>query len=176
MNTTLFTDAIISQYKAALSMLRNVISRVPEDMWNSEEQADTNKSWRLLYHTIWSTQYYLNGKAIDSAFWERAIPGAESLGGAWEDPQTIIPVKGTNSPEELLGFLEDIEANLEMNVKTLPLEQPSGFEWYPYSRFELHINNIRHIQHHTGEIIERLKNKGYSGFDWAIDGNPPAEW
>ncbi len=176
MNTALFTGAIISQYRAALRMLRDVISRVPDEMWDSREHPDTHKSWRLLYHTIWSTQYYLHDNAIDGLFWDKAIPGAESLGGAWEDPETMVPVNGTNSPDELLSFLDNIEVNLQKNVEALPLDGPSGFEWYPYSRFELHLNNIRHIQHHTGQIIERLKNRGYSGFAWAIDGNPPAGW
>lgn len=176
MNTALLTNAIVSQYRAALNMLSDVISKVPENLWNSAEHTDTNKTWRLLYHTLWSTRYYLNEKAVDELFWSRAIPGAESLGGSWEDPAAIVEVKGFNTPEELLSFLDDIKADLQKSVESLPLEAPSGFEWYPYSRFELHINNIRHIQHHTAQIIERLKHNGLSNFPWAIDGTPPMEW
>jgi hypothetical protein len=60
----------------------------------------------------------------------------------------------------LISFIDNIESNLLSSIEALPLNDNSGFEWYPYSRFELHINNIRHIQHHTAQIIERLKAKG----------------
>lgn len=58
----------------------------------------------------------------------------------------------------------------------LPFNNNSGFDWYPFSRIELHINNIRHIQHHTAQLIERLKVKGITGFPWAINGDPPSQW
>lgn len=176
MNTSIYSNAIISQFKAGIKMLRDVISKTPEALWNNEEQEENKRTWRLLYHTIWSLQFYLNPAPSDALFWKQAIPGAESLGGAWEDPSSKTIVEGVNTKEELLGFLDDIEKNLQQNVEALPLEDSSGFEWYPYSRLELHINTIRHLQHHTGQIIERLKANGINGFNWAIDGNPPAQW
>jgi hypothetical protein len=33
----------------------------------------------------------------------------------------------------------------------------SGFSWYRISRGELHVNNIRHIQHHTGSLSAFLR-------------------
>ena len=31
------------------------------------------------------------------------------------------------------------------------LAGPSGFSWYKITRGEMHLVNIRHIQHHTGQ-------------------------
>jgi len=81
-----------------------------------------------------------------------------------------------STKEELLVFIADLEERLAQTIEALPLQGDSGFEWYPYSRLELHINSIRHIQHHTAQIIERLKAKGIIGFPWWADGNPPKQW
>jgi hypothetical protein len=35
-------------------------------------------------------------------------------------------------------------------------EAPSRFAWIPLNKLELQFYNIRHIQHHTGELFERL--------------------
>jgi len=75
-----------------------------------------------------------------------------------------------------LSFIGILESGLMENLQSLSLNEQSGFEWYAFSRLELHLMNIRHIQHHTAELIERLKIKGITGFTWAIDGNPPQEW
>lgn len=105
---------------------------------------------------------------------ENAIEGAESLGGYqdWENPEEGVIVEGFHTKEELLSFISQLEDELISAINGLPLEDPSGFEWYPYSRLELHVNSIRHIQHHTAQIIERLKAKGITGFPWRADENP----
>jgi hypothetical protein len=42
------------------------------------------------------------------------------------------------------------------NVPNLDYNAPSGFSWIPLNKLELQLYNIRHIQHHTGELYERL--------------------
>ncbi len=37
------------------------------------------------------------------------------------------------------------------------LAGPSGFPWYEITRGEFHLNNIRHIQHHTGALYAYLR-------------------
>jgi hypothetical protein len=37
------------------------------------------------------------------------------------------------------------------------LAGPSGFSWYKCSRGELHVINIRHVQHHTGQLSAYLR-------------------
>ncbi|VTQ02366.1 DinB family protein [Sphingobacterium daejeonense] len=167
-------EVLISQYHAALGMLRDVVEKVPSDQWNTNEYHNPN--WQLIYHTIWSARLYLGGSHDVYKPFEKAIAGAESLGGDQEWENAEVEVIGQNSKSELLEFISEIEENLERQVKELPLDSPSGFEWYPYTRFELHLNTIRHIQHHTAQIIERLKEKGIKGFPWWIDSNKPGEW
>lgn len=176
MENTKITDILASQYKASLGMLRSAIEKVPEEQWNNE--AYNNPNWQIIYHILWATKTYLAANIESVVPFKNAIAGAESLGGAqdWENPDEGVTVEGFHTKSELISFIDEVENNLQKNIDALALEESSGFEWYPYSRLELHINNIRHIQHHTAQIIERLKAKGITGFSWWIDQNPPQEW
>lgn len=167
---------IASQYRAGLGMLRQVIERVPEEQWNTEGYNSPN--WQIAYHVAWATKFYLGPDPESYEPFPNAIEGAESLGGAqdWENPEVGITLEGHHTQAELLSFLDDIHNTLLPSIEALPLEQDSGFEWYPYSRLELHINSIRHIQHHTAQLIERLKLKGISGFSWWADQHSPDFW
>lgn len=167
---------LASQYEASLGMLRQAVERVPEEFWNDDEHANPN--WQIAYHVIWGVRFYLGATAEDYVPFKNAVEGAESLGGTqkWENPDEGIIVEGSHTKEELLSFIDQTEDELLSAIKALPFDEPSGFEWYPYSRLELHINSIRHIQHHTAQIIERLKAKGIAGFPWWADGHPPQVW
>lgn len=169
-------EILVSQYKACLGMLRTALEKVPAKEWNTEEYHNPN--WQIAYHTLWAVKFYLGANPESFVPWDNSIAGAESLGGnyEWENPEDGVVLEGFHTKEELLLFIDDLENILQIAVEALPLEASSGFEWYPISRLEFHINNIRHIQHHTAQIIERLKAKGIVGFRWHGDGNPPVEW
>lgn len=176
MDNKVIMDILASQYKASLGMLRQTLERIPEEEWNNDEYGNPN--WQIAYHTIWATKLYLGANLNSYIPFENVIEGAESLGGAeeWENPNDNLKVEGYHTKEELLSYVHSIYDNLVQSIQQLPIDQSSGFEWYPYSRMELHINNIRHIQHHTAQLIERLKVTGITGFSWWIDQNQPKEW
>ncbi len=169
-------DILASQYKASLGMLRQTLEKVPEEQWNTDEYNIPN--WQIAYHVLWGTRFYLRANPETYRPFDEAIEGAESLCGSqdWENPDEGVKLEGIHTKDELFSFINNIEKNLLQKIGSLPLDGNSGFEWYPYSRLELHINNIRHIQHHTAQIIERLKSKGITGFHWWPDQNPPQEW
>ncbi|MDN5215068.1 DinB family protein [Fulvivirgaceae bacterium BMA12] len=173
MDNKTINEILESQYRAALQMLRQTIEKIPSAQWKTDEYKNPN--WQIAYHATWAAQLYLGANMEAFVPWEKAIKGAESLGGTqdWENPDESVTVEGYNSKDELLSFINNVEDDLQQAISKLPIHENSGFEWYPYSRLELHINNIRHIQHHTAQLIERMKAKGITGFPWAIDGNPP---
>src|SRR5699024_10559430 len=135
-------------------------------------------NWQIAYHVLWATKLYIGVNLESYVPFENSIEGAESLGGAqdWENANAGVKVEGFHTKQELFSFIDSLETTLQSEIEALPLGDNSGFEWYPYSRLELHINSIRHIQHHTAQIIERLKSKGITGFNWWADQNPPPEW
>ncbi len=165
---------LLSQYRASLGMLRQALEKIPERQLDTTEYSNPN--WQIIYHTIYATKLYLSPNLESYTPFEGAIQGAESLGGSQDWENAEIKIEGCHTKDELLSFLDAIESDLEQSVSALALDSSSGFEWYPYSRLELHINNIRHIQHHTAQIIERLKAKQIKGLRWWIDENPPQKW
>ena len=57
---------------------------------------------------------------------------------------------------------------VDRSVDALNLESPeSGFSWYPISKLEHQIVNIRHIQHHTAQLADRLRAAHDVGIRWA---------
>jgi hypothetical protein len=46
------------------------------------------------------------------------------------------------------------------------MDGPSGFYWIPMNKLELQFYNIRHLQHHTGELCERLGKTGAVEIGW----------
>ena len=46
------------------------------------------------------------------------------------------------------------------------LARPSGFHWRECSRAELHVYNIRHIQHHAAQLSLRLRLDANIDIPW----------
>jgi hypothetical protein len=42
----------------------------------------------------------------------------------------------------------------------------SGFSWYRMSKLEHQLVNIRHIQHHGGQLADRLRSAADIGIGW----------
>jgi hypothetical protein len=158
------TSILTSQYRAALQMLRAAIAASPEELW--DDPAYANRTWRIAYHTLFFADLYLSPSEETFVRWEQAITNAEILGRHWEPPHDVPVVNGTNTPEQLLAYLDRIVESLDDRVERLPLDGETGFDWLPFTRGELHIYNIRHIQHHTGQLVERLRSKGIDRIEW----------
>ena len=48
------------------------------------------------------------------------------------------------------------------------LAGPSGFHWLPFTRLELHLYNVRHLQHHAGQLGATLRRQVGEGVPWAL--------
>jgi hypothetical protein len=152
---------IASQYKASLKMLMDTIQKCPNDLWENNEYE--NQYWRIVYHTLFYTSLYLEpAKFIP---WAKHIENYNRLGSVTYDNKPII-INKAYSKKEMLDYLEIIYNDCESLVKNTLIEEKSGFDWLPTNRMELHLYNIRHIQHHTGQLVERLRQNGVKGIRW----------
>lgn len=158
------TAAYVSQYRAALAMLRTTLLAYPADLW--DHPIHTNRTWRIAYHVLFYTHLYLSPSEEEYERWEHAIDEARWLGNNPEPPFDEPVIPRTSTVDELIAYLDMIHAMVPDAVGTLPFDGESGFDWIPLTRFELHIYNIRHLQHHTAQLIERLRAHGHSGVDW----------
>lgn len=144
-------------------MLRGAVQACPETFWT--DPAFENQFWRIAFHTLFYVHFYLKPEA-DFVPWAKEIPNANFMGPSPLLPDGLWIIEGYNTREEILEYIDMIEAMLPDALAAYPLEGPSGFDWISFSRLELHIYNIRHVQHHAGQLIERLRANGYGGVDW----------
>jgi len=139
---------IQSQYFAALEMLRNAVVKCPDKLW--EEYNPKSSFWNIVYHVL----YYVHKNLLtedDFVPWSLHRKDHQLL-----KKSSISPHLEAYSKDELLAYLEFCESKIIRHLPETNWDADSGFPWLPFTKLELHIHSIRHIQHHTAQLIERL--------------------
>jgi hypothetical protein len=145
-------------------MLRNAVELCPEDLWLATEYR--NRFWHISYHSLFYTHLYVQPTEDDFQAWSKHVPNSNYLGPrpwAKNEPFTI-PEPYTKS--EVQEYAALCLAEVEKQVPLIRLEDSSGFSWLPFDKVELQFYNIRHLQHHTGQLIERLRKAANIGASW----------
>lgn len=148
---------IMSQYRAALEMLRQSVVACPAELWNSPD--DTARFWHVAYHALFYTHFYLADTSDTFRPWAKHRQGLhrftpETAAAAPEDKDTV------------LEYCDFCLAQVTERVPQINLDGPSGFEWLPFDKLELQIYSIRHIQQHAGELMERLGSQTGAELKW----------
>lgn len=158
-------DVFVSQYDASLSMLKNAITASDEALWHDE--GCRNKFWQIAYHTLFYADLYLSIDEKHFTPWEKHQDDYQVLGDKVPWPPHHAPRVGEPyTKDEVLSYCEHLQSTLAERIAPLELEGPSGFFWLPFTKFEIQIYNIRHIQHHAGQLIDRLREKQNIGIEW----------
>jgi hypothetical protein len=157
-----------SQYHAALAMFRESIEQCPESIWYNSEPK--NAFWQLAYHTLFFTHLYLQRNEEAFRPWEHhqsEVQQPDGIAGP-PDPNSSLPViPNPYSREQVLEYCAFCDDMVDPAVDALDLEsQESGFHWYPISKLEHQIVNIRHIQHHGAQLTDRLRQAADLGTRW----------
>lgn len=154
-------EIIRSQYQAALAMMKQAITQCPEDLWAATKYK--NQFWQIAYHALFYTHLYLQPSEQDFTPWKIHYDNAHRFA-------PVSPGKGEAGrifeKEELLEYLEFCQHEIGEKVAGLDLEGDSGFSWIPFNKHELQYYNIRHLQHHTGELCERLGTLAGIEINW----------
>ena len=147
---------ITSQYEASLRTLGYCIEHCPEMLWNTPvARYPLNQA---AYHTLFFTDYYLSEN--ETHFLEQPFHAQNT--DLFEDYEQLRPTepKTLYTPSQLQRYLTychqkaiDVVGGESADV----LAAPAQFPRKPFSRAELHVYNIRHIQHHAAQIILRLR-------------------
>lgn len=134
-------------------MLRNCIEVCPDDLWESGTHPRT--FWRIAYHTIFFTNFYLAVDQSSGQFWEKHCWHGLVLGT--QEGETIPPEETTYRQGEVLEYLAYVEENVEAWLDQIDLDAPtSGFSWYPIPKLDHQLVNIRHLGTHIGQLQELL--------------------
>ncbi len=148
-----FQQIIRSQFLAALEMLRQTIEKCPENLWN--DPTDKNKFGHVAYHALFYTHLYLQPAFEDFKPWPKC-----------GDAHDLEKPAESCTQEDILEYLTFCRQQVNEHVPQLNLEAGSGFYWLPMNKAELQIYNIRHLQQHTGELMERLWSRAEIEVGW----------
>jgi uncharacterized damage-inducible protein DinB len=155
--------AIRAQYEAALSMLDECIRLCPEQHWDGI--IGKYPFWMVAYHTLCFTDLYL--EPDESTF--KTHPRLHPKGMQEFDDE--YPSRRF-AQAELLEYLQLCRAKLARRLAAETpevLAGPSGHARRKFSRAELHLYSMRHVQHHAGQLSAFLRRAGVETH-WASSG------
>ncbi|MBE0634683.1 DinB family protein [Candidatus Bipolaricaulota bacterium] len=159
---------VSSQIRAALRMLCRAIDDCPDDLWN--RPSDHNPFWVLAYHTLYFAHLYLSPSEEAFDPFDRQVAGYSGYGrtdlGDWVE----LTPKDVFGKVDVLAYCDHIDGRVAELVASTPFDAESGFSWLKFSKGEAHLYNLRHIQHHAGQLTERLRQEAKIGGRWIFDG------
>ena len=140
---------LTGQFEASLCMMNQCVEACRPEHWEGRIANDTFR--QVAYHALFCVDLYLS--TDEQAFTLRDL---HQRGGDERGPAPSIGL----TREETLAYLaicrrKAIETIASESLESL--EGDSGFSWRQISRGELHIYNIRHVQHHIGQLSAYLR-------------------
>ena len=134
-------------------MLKETIERCPDELWFSNQHK--NAFWQVAYHALFFAHLYLQRNEAAFHLWE----GQHSEGDGTDGPPY--------TREQVLSYWNFCNEIVDSAVDVLDLQsQECGFSWYKMSKLEHQFVNIRHIQHHTAQLADRLRFAQGIGIPW----------
>lgn len=159
-----------SQYHAAIEMLKQAIQLCPEELWLSSEHP--NAFWHVAYHALFVTHMYLQSSYEAFRPWAHHRETYQFLGPIPGNPELRPIIGEPYSKAQIMEYLQVCNAEIDGAVDKLDLSAPeSGFPWYRLSKLEHQLVNLRHLQHHTAQLADRLRRTAGVGVNW-VGGKP----
>jgi hypothetical protein len=164
MDIEVIKKAVKSQYEASLIMLKQAVMACPPSLWN--EHKSKNQFWHIAYHALFYAHLYLQDSEKAFIPWNKHKNESQFLGSSPgkkdANPAKLEPYR----KEEILEYADICLQEVDRKIPELEVEAPSGFHWLHFNKLELHLYNIRHIQHHAGTLADRLRSGTNVGVKW----------
>jgi hypothetical protein len=169
-----FRDTLWKNFAAAIDMLHAIVFICPDDLWQDEK-----KLFFMVYHTVIFLDYYLTipVKTFTPCLSYTISDAALLPAGAIDD---VLPDK-LYSKEELLAYISLAKEKCRQLIQNTP-EAEFNTRWITddemqlhdlcpslvahYSLLEILFYNLRHVQHHVGQLNILLRQKAGVAVDW----------
>jgi DinB family protein len=141
----IWNEALWGQFGAAIDMLENAVRACPDELW--ADRTRDPQFWYVAYHTLFFLDYYLSESPND--FKPPAPFTLDEL-----DPAGIMPPEPFRK-EELLAYLEHGRTKCRSVLSSLSegkAAQRCAFERLQLTIEGLILYNLRHVQHHAGQL------------------------
>lgn len=169
-----FKQVIVNQFDAALCTLSTCIEQCPDAAWTTK--IANYEFSQVTFHTLIFADFYL-GDGDEQTFRRQPFHVDNEGGfGDYEEFENRVPVTLYERP-----FIRSYVAHCRAKASEViaaetaeSLSVRSPFSWLPFSRAEVHVYNIRHIQHHAAQLILRLRREYRQEMPWFKSGWPVA--
>ena len=165
------SELLANQYEASLSTLNLCVAGCPERCWS--ECVAKWKFCQTAFHAIFFADLYLQPSDDVEAF--KRQPFHVEYKTVFRDYEEL-----EDRPQELLydklfvlNYLQHVRHKAQEAIARESadvLAGQSGFHWRKCSRAELHVHNIRHIQHHAAQLSLRLRLDANINIPWVSHG------
>jgi hypothetical protein len=164
-----FKRLIANQFAAAFRTLNACIDGCSDSAWNAPV---ANLAFcQVAFHTLFFADYYL-GQNEDSLRRQpfhlhhpRFFRNYEEL---QDRKQELLYDKP--SVQDYLEHCRSKACEVVASETAATLSARCGFPRKDFSRAELHVNNIRHIQHHAAQLSLRLRIDADTNIPWFPSG------
>jgi hypothetical protein len=147
---------ILSQFEAALCTLHLCIERCPEPDWN--KPVGTKPFCQAAFHTLFFADYYLgqNESSYRDQPFHRQHP---DFFRDYEELEDRKPLLLYDRPTIRLyvQHCREKASRVIAGETEASLRARAEFTRRTFSRAELHVYNLRHIQHHAAQMSLRLR-------------------
>jgi uncharacterized damage-inducible protein DinB len=165
------------QFAAAIQMIRSAIEACPDQLW--DDRTDGSPFWHLAYHVLFYIDFYLSDD--EKAFQARDFheDNAQLLPGDYREYAGIVTTPETAlRKDQLLDYADHCLRKCGETFEKLTDERAlerCGFWWYKLNVGEFLLNNLRHAQHHAGQLALLLRRRAGIGIGWlgTKDNQPP---
>lgn len=159
----------LNQFEAAFCMLHACIERCSETAWNLP--VANHPICRAGFHALFFADFYLE---TDEAYFReqpfhRANP---EFFRDYEELEDRPAVQFYDKPsiQQYLDHCREKARRVISAETTQSLAGPSGFARRKVTRAELHVYNMRHVQHHVAQLSLRLRLDENAEVPWVGSG------
>lgn len=146
----IWKSMIWQQFGAAIDMLENAMRACPDSVWG--DRSLRPEFWYTAFHTLFYLDLYLSD--TDAGFTPPAPFTLDEL-----DERGLLPDR-VYTKAELQSYLELGREKCRQRIAALTDEHARrrcGFDWLDISMTEILLYNLRHVQHHAGQLNLILK-------------------
>jgi hypothetical protein len=150
-------------------MLKDAIEKCPDDVWMDERP--TNRYWQIAYHVLYYAHLYLHVDDDSATEWaghQSSVQYPSGLPNPRLEVDPSLPrFAAPYSKAQILEFWTLCDGMVDRAIDGFDLDSPEcGFWWYKMGKLEHQFINIRHIQHHTAQLADRLRIAKDVGVPW----------
>jgi hypothetical protein len=145
----LWKQATVGQFEAALAMLKQCVERCSDELWETKVAQLTAR--QLAYHTLFFVDFYLTPSEH-----EFTLRDLHQEGGDEREPVNSPGLPRAETLAYVLICLEKLRTTIASETEE-SLRGISGFSWCKFTRMEMHVYNLRHVQHHAGQLSAHLR-------------------